>query len=112
MFGTEARNEGPVRLELTVVADDGRQSLALRQMTSGMPVALRLGAIEGVLDHGAAKQRCCQRMGALQPPRRRIEQVVEVAVNLAMTGNDKVGSLPMRGPFVKEVQRNREIPEM
>src|SRR5215469_12752417 len=81
-------------------------------MTGGMPIARRLGAVERVLDHGTAKQRCRQRMGALQPPRCRIQQVVEVAVDLAVPGNDEVCSLSVRRPFVKEVQSNREIPEM
>ena len=100
-----------MRLEPAVVADERRERPTIRQMAGGMPIARRLGAVEGVLDHGAAKQHCRQRMGALQPPRRRIEQVVEVAVNLAVPGKDEVGSLPMRGPFVKEVERNREIQE-
>jgi hypothetical protein len=48
-------------------------------------------------------------MGAFEPPRGGIEQVVEVAVDLGVPGNHEVGSLPMRGPLVKEVQRDREI---
>jgi hypothetical protein len=81
-------------------------------MTGGMPVALRLSAVEGVLDHGAAKQHCRQRMRSLQPPRGGIKQIVEVAVDLIVPSNNEVGSLSMRRPFLKEVQRNREIPEM
>src|SRR5215472_16069418 len=58
VVGAETRAEDLVRLEPAVVVDERRQRPTLRQMTDGMPVALRLGAVERVLDHGAAKQSC------------------------------------------------------
>jgi hypothetical protein len=65
--GPKAGEKGVVRLELeaAVIADEGRQGAAFGEVAGCMAVALRLGAIECVLDHGAAQQRRRERMAAL-----------------------------------------------
>jgi hypothetical protein len=75
------------------------------------PVSAGFGAIERVIDHGRQQERRRDGVCALQPPCHRIEQLVQVAVDLGMLIHDKLRSLVVRGPFVEEMQRGREIRE-
>jgi hypothetical protein len=106
--GAKARDESVVCLDLTVVTDQGRQGLAPRQMPGGVPVALGLGTIERVLDHGPPQQYRRERMGPLQPSCHRIEQIVEVAVDLVMAVEDEMGGLSVCWPRMEEIQRDRK----
>ena len=111
MLGAQSGGEGVVGLEPPVVVDQVRQGAALRQVPGGVAVALGLGAVERVLDQGSTQQRRRERLRALQLPCCRVEQVIEVAVDLGVAVEHETGRLPELGPCLEEVERDREAPE-
>jgi len=108
VISAETRDERSMSLELTVTGDNGRQGGTLRQMTRGVPIAGGFGTNQRVLDQGPQQQRRGERLGALQPACHRIEQPVQIAVDLGVPVDDELCGVTVRGPPVEEMQRGRE----
>ena len=76
-----------------------------------MLVAGGLRTIERVLDHRAPEQGRGQRVLALDQPRRRIEQVIQVPVDLGGPREHELGGPGLVRPSREEVERGGEAPE-
>ena len=77
-----------------------------------MFVAGGFRAIECVLNHGPPQQGCGQRMLSFDQLRRRIQQVVEITVDLRGTGQHQSGGAGLVRPTSEKVERRRETPEL
>jgi hypothetical protein len=64
------------------------------------------------LDHGPPEQGRGQRVLSFDQLRRRIQQVVEISVDLRGTGQYQPGGAGLVGPTSEKVERRRETPEV
>src|ERR1700688_1215058 len=80
-------------------------------MPGSVLVAGRFRAIECVLDHGAPEQGRRQRVLSLDRPRYRIQQEVEIAVNLRGTRQHQLSSSGLVRPLPEEVECCRKVYE-
>jgi hypothetical protein len=76
-----------------------------------MFVAGGFRAIECVLDHGPPEQGRGQRVLSFDQLRRRIQQVVEISVDLRGTGQDQLGGAGLVRPTSEKIERCPETPE-
>src|SRR5689334_5601593 len=81
-------------------------------MSGSMFVAGGFRAIECVLNHGPPQQGCGQRMLSFDQLRRRIQQVVEITVDLRGTRQHQSGGAGLVRPTSEKVERRRETPEL
>ena len=82
MLAFEPSHEVGVALVATVVGDVGLLTLDLSHMPDGVTVAGRLRLLQGDINEAPTQQHRRQRMLALERRCSRIEQLVEIAVDL------------------------------
>jgi hypothetical protein len=71
-------------------------------MTGGVSITGGLGTFERVLDQGRQQQCCGEWLGALQPPRHRIEQPDWVAVDFYLPIDDELSAWRCAGHWWKK----------
>src|SRR4051812_3196883 len=78
--GLQPSVERLVGLKARIVLNGRRQRVGFHQMACGMTVALRLGPLERVLDHGSAQQRRRKRVSSFELTGGLAEDLVDVPV--------------------------------
>ena len=111
MSRLQSGHEGIVRLKAAVVADGGLERATFPQMSCGVTVAGGFGAFQGIPDHGPTQQSGGKRLLALERFGGRVEDKVEVAVDLTAALEHEPGCIAQLLPLDQEAQGDGEVPK-
>ena len=109
MLALEPRHELGMALVPSVILDVGLLALDFPHMPHGVPVARGACLLQREIDEAPAQQHGRQRMLALQCRCRRIEQLIEIAVDLLDAGIDDAGRAIECRPIDQEGERGMNV---